>query len=212
MGGGFCDLLDGPMARKHGGTPLGENFDDAGDASSFAINPTAMIIKRCIDDVNINPLLLFATMRNKIILAAALIYFLAIIFRLIRFLKDKKSDDIPDEKFNGLPSPAGAAIILGATNIFYNSMVLLIPIILITSYLSVSHYQFIHGRLIIAKFKKPGKIAIAAFTCGIIVAYNLRHQNSKMLPYILFIGVICYISTSTFMILKKQGGKNLTTQ
>lgn len=199
MLGGFCDLLDGASARKHGGTRYGHVLDDFGDGSSFALNPFVMILRREIKWTLDNPLLIVCNFRNWIIFSLASIYFSAIIFRLVRFVRNKKTVKLPKGVFQGLPSPGAAAIVLGAANIFSGTA--LHFIIFVVSLLAISHWPFIHGRIFIEKIGKPCKIVLAAFVCT-ITAYNLNHQGSLILPWLLFTLGGIYIFISTFVYYK----------
>jgi len=94
LAGQIFDLFDGRMAEKHGGTKFGPWFDDIADLVSFGLCPAFFILMK--GDLQL-PAFVFG-----------ILYFLAIGFRLWRFLAHDKDDKtLPPGAFNGLPSPAG---------------------------------------------------------------------------------------------------------
>ena len=84
------------------------------------------------------------------------IFIIGVAFRLYRFVAvDKKRNDIPEGIFNGLPSPAGALIVLGAALIA--PPVILWGLTIVSVGLMVSHLRFAHfGRVILKKNSQTG--------------------------------------------------------
>jgi CDP-diacylglycerol--serine O-phosphatidyltransferase len=100
IAGQLFDLFDGRMALKHGGTKFGPYMDDIADFVSFGLAPAYVVIQR----------------GGFLAYIIGVVYIFSVAFRLIRFVKkDKNRTDIPAGIFNGLPSPAGAMIVLGAS-------------------------------------------------------------------------------------------------
>lgn len=220
MAGQFCDLFDGRMARKHGGTKYGPILDDLADFLSFGVDPAEVII--------------ISNYGTSTFYILGFVYSLSIAFRLIRFLLIDKTrnsakgisipviahilnfleksppsnlllklchklfypllidkEKLPTSTFAGLPSPGAAAIILGATLLSKGWPLKII--IIATIVLTISRWHFPHlGQVILQKIPKPLQIISAALIC-VIAAYNMKHPSSLLLPFILFIGGISYI-------------------
>ena len=112
--GQFLDLYDGRAVRRWGGTLRGELYDDIADGTNFG-GTVAFIV--------------LATVKNWwFSIPLALIYLYCTIYRLYRFIKNKREQNIASDKgvstFVGMPSPAGAffvsssLILLGKPPIF----------------------------------------------------------------------------------------------
>ncbi len=92
--GQFFDLFDGRMARKYGSTIHGDFFDDIADGTSFGL-AVGFIIYFKFDE-------------TTLALIAAVLYFLAVVYRLVRFLRHQERLD--PGIFEGIPAPAGALL------------------------------------------------------------------------------------------------------
>ena len=186
--GQLFDLFDGRMAEKHGGTKYGPYLDDIADFVSFGLAP-AYIITRSGGTVS----WLFG-----------FIFFCGVAFRLIRFVAvDKKRNDLPPGIFNGLPSPAGAMIVLGASLVVPPN--LLSAIAMISVGLMASHIQFAHfGRIMLKQIPKPVFIMASAMIT-ISIAYIYKTKNVEMFGYLLSAAVLLYIITGR----KKPGSTRL---
>lgn len=94
------DSLDGRVARlTHTQSPFGAEYDSLSDMVSFGVAPAILIYESSLRSL------------GKLGWAAAFIYCAAVALRLARF---NTNLSIVDKKyFQGLPSPAGAAIIAG---------------------------------------------------------------------------------------------------
>jgi len=130
----------------------------------------------------------------------AIIYIAGVAFRLIRFVAvDKKRTDLPDGIFNGLPSPAGALIVLGGA-LVANSSILLWAIAALSVGLMVSHIRFAHfGRVIIKQMPRP----IFFMVCAVLVvtiSFVLKTQNVQMFGYLILGSVSLYMVTGRNMI------------
>ncbi len=188
--GQLFDLFDGRMAIKHGGTKYGPYLDDIADFVSFGLAPAYVI----------------ANSGGSMILAWLFgsIFFSGVAFRLIRFITvDKKRSDLPEGIFNGLPSPAGALIVLGASLIFP-------PYLLwITAALSVglmiSHIHFAHfGRVVLKQIPKP-LFFMASAAITVTIAFLLKTKNVEMFGYLVLISVLLY------MIVGRKLSKNISS-
>ena len=189
LAGQIFDLFDGRMAEKHGGTKFGPWLDDVADLVSFGLCPGVLIILKGNLEL---PSIIFG-----------IFYFMAIGFRLWRFLiRDKHDLTLPAGFFNGLPSPAGAMVVLGAC-LFWNNLWIIGAVILLTSYLLVSHIRFVHfGRVILRRFSRTF-IVLFGFIVVFTIAYLIKARDSQLLGAALLTGFIIYVITSSKITLRK---------
>ncbi|MFC1532856.1 CDP-alcohol phosphatidyltransferase family protein [Thermodesulfobacteriota bacterium] len=187
LAGQIFDLLDGRMAEKHGGTKFGPWFDDIADLVSFGACPGLLILLK--GNMGL-PSFIFG-----------ILYFLAIGFRLWRYLaRDKHDNTLPPGMFNGLPSPAGAMVALGAC-LFWENFWIIWTIILLTSFLLVSHIRFVHfGRVILKRIPRP-LIIVFGFIIVFIIAYLIKVRDSGMLGALLLICFLIYVITSSKIVI-----------
>ncbi len=174
--GQLFDLFDGRMAELHGGTKYGPYLDDIADFVSFGLAPAYMIIAR-------------SSSWYSIIVAA--VFVASVAYRLYRFVSvDKKREDLPAGIFNGLPSPAGALIVLGATL----ALPSLLPIIaLASSLLMVSHLRFAHfGRIILKQLPKPYFFSLSAGLI-IVIAFLIKTKNASLFGVLILVFALLYM-------------------
>ena len=189
LAGQIFDLFDGRMAEKHGGTKFGPWFDDIADLVSFGLCPGFFILMKGNLEL---PAFIFG-----------ILFFLATGFRLWRFLAHDKNDNtLPPGAFNGLPSPAGAMVALGAC-LFWENMWIVWIVVLLTSYLLVSHIRFVHfGRVILRRFPRV-LIVIFGFIVVFIIAYLIKARDSQMLGALLILCFLFYVIASSSVIIRK---------
>ncbi|MFA5985985.1 MAG: CDP-alcohol phosphatidyltransferase family protein [Parcubacteria group bacterium] len=180
--GQIFDLFDGRMAEKYGGTPHGHIWDDIADFVTFGLCPAYMI----------------ASLGGIYAWTFGLLFLACVTYRLIRFATvDKKRTDLPAGIFNGLPSPAGAWIILGSALVF--DPFLLFVATVLSSGLMVSHICFAHfGRVIMEKMPKPLRLLNEALVV-ILLAYIAKTQSIAMFGYFLLSLAIIYVITGRKM-------------
>ncbi len=181
--GQIFDLFDGRMAEKHGGTKLGPWLDDIADLISFGLCPGLLIL-----------------MQGRLTLASfifGILYFLAVGFRLYRYLMhDKHDKSLPPGVFNGLPSPAGAIMAMGAC-LFWQNLWISWAVILLCAYLLVSHIRFVHfGRVILREIPRTF-IVIFGFIIVFIIAYMIKVKNPQILGALLLISFLVYALISS---------------
>ena len=179
LAGQVFDLFDGRMAEKHGGTKLGPYLDDIADLVSFGLCPGLLIL-----------------VKNKMGLSSVLIgaiYFLAVAYRLWRYLQHDKNDPaLAPGIFNGLPSPAGAMVAMGAC-LFWKDPRIIGLIILLTSFLLVSHIRFIHfGRVILRRTPRP-LVVIFGFIIVFLSAYLIKVKSAETLGILLLFSFAIYL-------------------
>lgn len=176
IAGQLFDLFDGRMAEKHGGTKYGPYLDDIADFVSFGLAPAYMVIKS----------------GGNLAWIFGLIFITAVAWRLIRFVAvDKKRTDLPEGVFNGLPSPAGALIVLGACLVVSPNV--LLGFALLSAALMVSHIRFAHfGRVIMKQIPKPLFFVIST-TIIVTLAFVLKTKNAEMFGYLILSSVTLYM-------------------
>ena len=178
LAGQIFDLFDGRIAEKHGGTKFGPWLDDIADMVSFGICPGLMILMRGGAEL--------------LSLFVSIIYLLAVGFRLWRFLvQDKNDPTLPPGTFNGLPSPAGAMVVLGAC-LFWQQVWITWIVVMTVSFLLVSHIRFVHfGRVILRRTSRTIKV-LMGFVIVFVIAYLIKARNPEMLGGILLLSFLIY--------------------
>lgn len=176
--GQLFDLFDGRMAELHGGTKYGPYLDDIADFVSFGLAPAYMLI----------------ILGGNFAWLFAAIYLAGVAFRLIRFVTvDKMRNDLPEGIFNGLPSPAGALFVLGATLVC--PPVLLLGMAGLSTAFMVSHIRFAHfGRVIMKQIPRPVFFVISS-SIIVMLAYILKTKNIEMFGYLILGSVLLYMVT-----------------
>ncbi len=174
--GQLFDLFDGRMALKHGGTKYGPYLDDIADFVSFGLAPSYVIIQK----------------GGSLAWIIGIIFIIGVAFRLFRFIAmDKNRTDLPEGIFNGLPSPAGALIVLGASLIASPGILWILASVSIG--LMVSHIRFVHfGRVILKKIPKPIFFLISA-SIIIMLSFIFKTRNVQMFGYLILSSVFVYM-------------------
>jgi len=175
--GQLFDLFDGRMALKHGGTKYGPYLDDIADFVSFGLAPAYVIVQ----------------IGGSLAWLFSGIFIIGVAFRLVRFIKvDKNRTDLPEGIFNGLPSPAGALIVLGASLISTPAMLWVLTSCSVG--LMVSHIRFAHfGRVILKNTPKPIFFMICA-SIILMLSFLFKTKNVQMFGYLILGSVIVYIA------------------
>ncbi len=174
--GQLFDLFDGRMAEKHGGTKYGPYLDDIADFVSFGLSPAYVITLSA----------------GSWAWIFGLIYLSGVAYRLIRFVAvDKKRTDLPYGIFNGLPSPAGALVVLGAALVVPADYLWIVAVLSVG--LMISHVRFAHfGRVILKQIPKP----LFFLTCAalvLIIAFIVKTKNVQMFGYFILFTVLTYM-------------------
>lgn len=92
-----CDLFDGLVARRFGGSKLGAELDNLADVISFGFAPAFFIFVWAGADAN-----------SPLVLASAALVLVAVVVRLARFA----SVPATEGRFTGMPCPLGAMSVL----------------------------------------------------------------------------------------------------
>jgi len=174
--GQLFDLFDGRMALKHGGTKYGPYLDDIADFVSFGLAPAYVIVQK----------------GGSLAWFIGAVYIAGVAFRLIRFIvMDKNRTDLPEGIFNGLPSPAGALIVLGASLI--STPIVLWGLTIFSVGLMVTHIRFAHlGRVILKQIPKPLFFLISA-SIIIILSFIFKTKDAQMFGYMILGFVSIYL-------------------
>ena len=186
--GQFLDLFDGRAAERWGSTPKGELFDDVADGTSFGLT-TGLIA---------------ATSFAQLWLGLALggVYVGATVYRLIRFVVEKRKQGILGgvSTFSGMPSPAGA-LMVGTTCVLISSDLVNGIIVASTALLMVSRVPYAHfGRSILPKIPKVVRVLVlAAFLFLLAVGIHRDHYAVPLL--IAFVAAVSYVASPLFGII-----------
>ncbi len=188
--GQIFDLFDGRIAEKHGGTRFGPWLDDIADMVSFGVCPGLLIY--------------ISNQMRLSALVVGLFYTFAVGFRLWRFLiRDKYDKTLPPGTFNGLPSPAGAMVVLGGC-LFWPNGSISMAVAALTSLLMVSHIRFVHfGRVMIRRTPRVVMV-IFGFLVVFVFAYLIKVRDSQMLGAILLLAFLIYILAGNSKAAKKM--------
>ncbi|MCK5836779.1 MAG: CDP-alcohol phosphatidyltransferase family protein [Desulfobacula sp.] len=174
--GQLFDLFDGRMALKHGGTKYGPYMDDIADFVSFGLAPAYVIVQT----------------GGSMAWFVGCVFILGVAFRLFRFVaRDKKRTDLPEGIFNGLPSPAGALIVLGAALIATPGILWVLTSVSVG--LMASHIRFAHfGRVILKHIPKPVFFLISAAII-VTLSYIFKTKDIHMFGYLILSSVLVYM-------------------
>ncbi|NQU63341.1 MAG: CDP-alcohol phosphatidyltransferase family protein [SAR324 cluster bacterium] len=140
--GQFLDLFDGRAADRWGSTPKGELLDDLADGANFG--------------GTISLIIMAAFHYSMMGIFLGLFHFVCTIYRLYRFIVNKRKDGVEGgvKVFSGLPSPA-AALISGSVALIQTSNVLKSGCIMLVSFLMISRLPYIHfGRVVLPAIPK----------------------------------------------------------
>jgi CDP-diacylglycerol--serine O-phosphatidyltransferase len=176
IAGQLFDLFDGRMALKHGGTRYGPYLDDIADFTSFGLAPAYVIVEK----------------GGSLAWLVGGFYIIGVAFRLIRFIvKDKKRTDLPSGIFNGLPSPAGAMIVLG-TSLVATSGILWVLTGVSVAFM-VSHIRFAHfGWIILKQIPKPVFFVISAAII-VTISFILKTKSVQVFGYLILGTTVVYM-------------------
>lgn len=189
--GQFLDLFDGRAAERWGSTPKGEVFDDVADGTSFGLT-TGLIAAAS-----------FANLWVGIALGG--VYVGATVYRLIRFVAEKRKQGIEGgvTTFAGMPSPA-AALVVGTTCVLIANDATSGAIIAATALLMVSRVPYAHfGRAIMPKIPKAVRvIVLGVFLFVLALGVHRDHYTVPLL--IAFAAGMGYMASPLFRFIARQ--------
>jgi CDP-diacylglycerol--serine O-phosphatidyltransferase len=190
--GQFLDLFDGRAAERWGSTPRGEIFDDVADGTSFGFT-VGLIVAVTFTHRSLGALI-------------AVIYLAAVVYRLVRFVREKRRDGIAGgvTNFSGLPSPA-AALLAGVSCILIPSELINAATVIIASALMVSRVPYAHfGRTILPRVPKIVRVLVLA-TFLVLLAQGVR-RDLYMAPLVMaYASALIYLASPLFWRTGKAG-------
>lgn len=178
--GQFLDMFDGRAADKWGSTPKGELFDDLADGTNFG-GTIALVIWAAFN-------------HNLLGLTLAVLHFICTVFRLYRFIINKRKAGVDGgvEIFSGLPSPA-AALASGSIALLAINQSIKTSFLVIVAALMVSKLKYIHfGRVILPAIPKLVKVVILTFII-MAVLFGLMPGNTQILFWTVFLFSFAYL-------------------
>jgi len=189
--GQFLDLFDGRAAARWGSTPRGELFDDVADGTSFGLT------------VGLIVMVSFA--KRWLGLLVGGLYLFAVIYRLIRFVVEKRKAGVRGgvASFSGLPSPAGA-LMVGTTCVLVPSQAAIGIIVIATSLLMISRVPYPHfGRAVLPRIPKIVKVLVLGGFL-FLLALGVRRDHYLAPLLISFVADLVYLISPLF---SKASGK-----
>ena len=178
--GQFLDLFDGRAAERWGSTPQGEIFDDVADGTSFGLTVGLIVT------------VAFASLWSGLFIGG--VYLAAVVFRLVRFVVEKRKAGVTGgvTTFAGLPSPAGA-LMAGTASVLLPSELAVGVIVLLTALLMVSRVSYPHfGRAVLPKIPKIVRVLVlGAFL--FLLALGVRRDEYLAPLLISFVAAVSYL-------------------
>ncbi len=189
--GQFLDLFDGRAAERWGSTPRGEIFDDVADGTSFGLT-VGLIVATA-----------FSQLWLGLVIGA--LYLGAVIYRLIRFVVEKRKEGILGgvATFSGLPSPAGA-LVAGTSCVLIENEWINGVIVVATALLMISRLPYPHfGRAILPKIPKIARVlSLAVFL--VLLAQGVRRDHYFAPMLIAYAAAAAYLISPFFYRTAKQ--------
>jgi len=189
--GQFLDLFDGRAAERWGSTPKGELFDDVADGTSFGLT-TGLIAAAS-----------FTHLWVGIVLGG--VYVGATVYRLIRFVVEKRKQGVLGgvTTFSGMPSPA-AALLVGTTCVLIANDATSGIIITVTALLMISRVPYSHfGRSIMPKIPKVVRVLILG-TFLFLLALGVHRDHYTVPLLIAFATAVGYMASPLFWFITKN--------
>lgn len=150
------DALDGPAARRWGGTPSGPALDSLADATSFGVAP-AVVVMAVVTAGQRSPL-------QAAVLLGALAYVAGALVRLARFLVDGRAQD----HFVGVPTPVAALLALDVVFLTTSALVGAMAL-LVLGVLMVSRIRYPHqGARLVVRWSVVGWALALAGVVGLV--------------------------------------------
>lgn len=182
--GQFLDLFDGRAAQRWGSTPRGEIFDDVADGTSFGLT-VGLIVATSFANIWIGG-------------AIGVFYLAAVVYRLVRFVVEKRKAGIAGgvTAFSGMPSPGGA-LLAGTTCVLMPGLVSGL-IVIATSLLMVSRVPYAHfGRSVLPKIPKVVRVLFLGVFL-FLLALGVRRDQYTIPLIISFVAALAYLASPLF--------------
>jgi len=189
--GQFLDLFDGRAAERWGSTPQGELFDDVADGTSFGLTVGLIVAVS------------FAQLWIGLLIGA--LYLGAVVYRLIRFVVEKRKQGILGgvATFAGMPSPAGA-LLAGTTCVLIPGDLASGAIVVATALLMISRVPYPHfGRAILPRIPKIVRVLVlGAFLFLLAVGVRRDHYTAALL--LSFVAAAAYLASPLIRVAAKK--------
>ncbi|MAG54813.1 MAG: CDP-diacylglycerol--serine O-phosphatidyltransferase [Planctomycetes bacterium] len=167
----FFDAVDGWVARKMGSSSdFGAQVDSICDAVSFGAAPALLFKVMCEAEPN--------GIGGKSALVLAVLFLACAVLRLARFNLETEADESSHQSFEGLPTPAAAAVIASlayanveldrglANSWIKDGLPYLMPFV---AFLMVSRFPYVHAASFLLKRKSFPMLIALVFLVGVIV-------------------------------------------
>lgn len=175
-----ADGLDGFMARRSGGGPLGKNLDSLADLVSFGVAP-AVLAAAVIG--HIWPIYIYALCG---------LYLICGTMRLARFNISPKNDRF----FEGLPIPAAGMVVSAST--LFGRQELTLVLMLLLSLLMVSSFAYPKVRDL-----RVASVLAVIFLASAFVIW--KDDLAAIAEAMFFVAAIAYLSSPVVMPYLKRG-------
>lgn len=206
--GQFADLFDGRAAEKFGSTAHGELFDDVADFTSFALATGFLVFKVASIDLGLNA---------WVSASICVFYIFCIIFRLVRFVVNKRKAGLKTgvKYFEGMPSPGAAAVVIIVSCLFemyliqkrYTAEQLRYPYIAVVLFMAIladTKVKYAHpGRTF---FKLSLKKGFAGKLMALYMAYfmicickAIYEKNAEPALIVALAGMVFYLISPLFI-------------
>lgn len=187
----LADLLDGAVARAMKvESEFGSFFDCIADAVTFGVAPSIIVLK----SLSIPP----KTEMSYLLTAAALIYSVCGVLRLVRFSvmshqaeENETLKEAHKKNFTGLPIPAAAAALISSNLIFFSDELnglfsmtadtqawILFSIMILLGYLMISRWKFFSLKSLNIKVKSFQHVFFFVVFTVFVVFYGLLQHFS----------------------------------
>ncbi|MBE0618946.1 MAG: CDP-alcohol phosphatidyltransferase family protein, partial [Proteobacteria bacterium] len=183
--GQFLDLFDGRAAERWGSTPRGEIFDDVADGTSFGVT-VGLIVTASFRDLRVG-------------LALGAVHLLATVYRLVRFVVEKRKAGIAGgvQAFSGMPSPGGA-LLTGSACLLIDGDLWRGLLVVATSALMVSRVPYAHfGRAVLPRVPKVARVLFLALFL-FLLAQGVRRDDYVAPLTIVFVAAVAYLLSPLF--------------
>ena len=183
--GQFLDLFDGQAAERWGSTPKGEIFDDVADGTTFGLTVGLIVTTS------------FQSLAMGLVLGGA--HLVATIYRLVRFVVEKRKDGIDGgvTTFSGMPSPGGA-LLAGSACLLLVGDWWKAAAVIATSVLMVSRVPYAHfGRTVMGNIPKIVRVLVLALFL-VLLAIGVRRDEYAAPLMIVFAAALTYLLSPLF--------------
>jgi CDP-diacylglycerol--serine O-phosphatidyltransferase len=199
-----CDALDGRLARMTRRTSeFGAQLDSLSDVVSFGVAPALLMLT-----VVLNADQLWYTSRFgwRLVVLAALTFVTCAALRLARYNVENTRADVGHRLFSGLPTPGGAAVLIGLLLIHEDPEMsgwtkvplewVLPPVALALGFLMVSRLDYLHVLNVYTRRRRPLWHLVGLL---VIVAVGWRS------PPVLIAGLACAYVISGLVVGRRRG-------